>query len=52
LGAQLRTLRTHFRRPWLSTVGQPFIQGNHKLYVIEMPFGLRIAHSKAMMLYD
>ena len=31
----------------LSTVGQPLIQGNHKLHVIEVPFRLRAAHSEA-----
>ena len=31
----------------LSTVGQPLIQGNHKLLVIEVPFRLRAAHSEA-----
>ena len=28
-------------------VGQPLIQGNHKLYVIEVPFRLQAAHSEA-----
>ena len=32
----------------LSTVGQPLIQGNHKLHVIEAPFRLRVAHSQAL----
>ena len=31
----------------LSTVGQPFIQGDHRLHVIEVPFWLRGAHRKA-----
>ena len=31
----------------LSTVGQPLVQGNHKLHVIEVPYRLRAAHSKA-----
>ena len=34
----------------LSTVGQPLVQGNHKLHVIEVPYRLRAAHSKAMII--
>ena len=38
---------THANTSTLSTVGQPLIQGNHKLHVIEVPFRLRAAHSEA-----